>query len=57
MLRLTDLDFGTAGDSLVSEADCEDEEEESVEQGKKRSENLQHYRDQEYPRAQPGAQG
>lgn len=46
MLRLTDLDFGTAGDSLVSEADCEDEEEESVEQGKKRSENLQHYRDQ-----------
>lgn len=46
MLRLADLDFGTAGDFLFSEGENEDGEEAQEEAGGDRSKNLQHYRDQ-----------
>lgn len=51
MLRLADLDFGTAGDFLLTEGENEEGDDEDVdgvpeESGTDRSKNLQHYRDQ-----------
>lgn len=47
MLRLADLDFGAAGDSLVSEPEGDETSDpEDEESGQDRGKNLQHYREQ-----------